>query len=126
MECLAFGKFPPGYTKSMWCLIERKLNEETAQGRRNSGLVHSACLSRGVGEVASRCLCYDEQYATFCPLLLLSGTIDAKLLKHESQKLCLWTKMRAQAYNIRELTGNQLPRQVAPQKPLCSRTQLSL
>lgn len=51
MECLAFGKLSPKYKKSMQCLIE--LNKETAEGCKNSGLVNFACLSRGVGVVAS-------------------------------------------------------------------------
>lgn len=87
MECLAFGKFSLGYKKSRSCLIEHELNKENAQGCKNCGLVNSACVSRGVGVVASRGLCYKEQNAMFLPLLL--PPIEMKHLKQESRKLCL-------------------------------------
>lgn len=85
MECLAFGKFSLGYKKSRSCLIEHELNKENAQGCKNSGLVNSACVSRGVGVVASRGLCYEERNAIFLPLLL--PPIETERLKQESQKL---------------------------------------
>lgn len=71
MECLAFGKFSLGYKESRSCLIEHELSKENAQGCKNSGLVNSACVSRGVAVVADRALCYEEQNTTFLPLLLL-------------------------------------------------------
>lgn len=91
---LAFSKFSLGYKKSRSCLIEHELNKENTQECKNSGPVNSACVCRGVGVVASRGLCYEEQNATFLPLLL--PPIETKLLKQESRKLCLQTKVRIQ------------------------------
>lgn len=82
MECLAFAKFSLGYKKSRSCLIEHELSRENAQGYKNSGLVNCACVSRGVGMVAGRALCYEEQNATF--FHCSCSPIEIKLLKQES------------------------------------------